>query len=351
MRWVLSIMPQHRWPSRSQCLVARIIHERSITMVTITASGGNLLYCSSIGRSYQFAILIIACLALIGSLFLPVLSIEQQFWIVIVPIGIFGLSHGGADTSILKKLVETSKGSLLLLLLAYVLASLAFAALIWTLPLVALLVFLGMSIWHFGYTDEAFLSSGRDLLLRCLSGSMVMLGPILGHPQQTSELFSWLIKVETSTVLNVLTWMGPLFAGLWLLGFGYMVFRRFDRTLLRVLAEWCLVGATLIVLPPLLSFAFYFCVIHSMRHFLAISEHCLLSDQKDLIKAFPARKIIPSTLGALILAFFAWEIIILMTPNPSLLIEAVKVMFWALAALTFPHAIIVRLWWDQRPAE
>jgi Brp/Blh family beta-carotene 15,15'-monooxygenase len=320
-------------------------------MVTNTANNGNLLYWSSAGRSYQFTILVIACLALGGSFFLPVLSIEQQFWIVIVPIGVFGLSHGGADTSILKKLTATSKSNVLLLLLAYMLASLAFVALIWTLPLVALLVFLGMSVWHFGYTDEAFLSSERDLLLRCLSGSMAVLGPILGHPQQTSELFSWLIKIETSAVLDVLVWMGPLLAGLWLLGFAYMMLRKSNRPSLRVLAEWCLVGATLIVLPPLLSFAFYFCVIHSMRHFLAISEHCLLSNQKSLAKAFPARKIIPSTLGALVLAIVAWGIIVWIEPSPSLLTEAIRVMFWALAALTFPHAIIVRLWWDQRPAE
>jgi Brp/Blh family beta-carotene 15,15'-monooxygenase len=320
-------------------------------MVTNTANGGNSLYWSSVGRSYQFAILVIACLALGGSFFLPVLSIEQQFWIVIVPIGVFGLSHGGADTSILKKLTAASKSGLPLLLLAYVLASLAFVALIWTLPLLALLVFLGMSVWHFGYTDEAFLSSGRDLLLRCLSGSMAVLGPILGHPQQTSELFSWLVKIETSAVLNVLVWMGPLLAGLWLLGFGYTVFRRSNRPSLRVLAEWCLVGATLIVLPPLLSFAFYFCVIHSMRHFLAISEHRLLSNQKGLIKAFPARKMIPSALDALVLAFVAWGMIVLMESAPSLLAEAVRVMLWALAALTFPRAIIVRLCWDQRPAE
>jgi len=320
-------------------------------MVTSTANGGNLLYQSSNGRSYQFAILIIACLALGGSFFLPALSIEQQFWIVIVPISLFGLSEGGADASILKNLAATSKGGLLLLLLAYVLASLASVALIWTLPWVALHVFVGMAVWHFGYTDEAFLSSERDLLLRCLSGSMVILGPILGHPQQTSELVAWLVKMETPVVLDLLVWKGPLLATFWLLGFGYMVFGRPNRPSPRVLAELCLVGATMIVLPPLLAFAFYLCVIHSMRHFLAISEHRLLSNQKGLMKAFPARKIVPATLVAFVLAFVAWGMIVLIEPAPSLLTEAVIVMFWALAALTVPHAIAVRLWWDQRPAE
>ena len=316
-----------------------------------TTNADNVLYRSSGGRHHQFVILIIASLALIVSVMLPALSIEQQFWIVLLPIGVFGLSHGGADPMILKKLTATSPTGLFVVLCVYLTASLAFIALIWVLPVVALLAFLGLSVWHFGYTDEAFLSSAKNPLLRWLSGSMPILGPMLGHAQQTSELFAWLVKIEPQVVLEIVVWLGPYLAVFWLLGFGCLLLGRLSRPDPRVLAELCLVSAALIALPPLLGFAFYFCAIHSVRHFLSIAEHRLLSNQKSLFQAFPARKILPATLGAIALACVAWGVIVLIGPSTSLLVDAVRVMFWALAALTLPHAIIVRLWWNQRLVE
>jgi len=315
-----------------------------------TTNADNVLYRSSGGRHHQFVILIIASLALIVSVMLPALSIEQQFWIVLLPIGVFGLSHGGADPMILKKLTATSPTGLFVVLCVYLTASLAFIALIWVLPVVALLAFLGLSVWHFGYTDEAFLSSAKNPLLRWLSGSMPILGPMLGHAQQTSELFAWLVKIEPQVVLEIVVWLGPYLAVFWLLGFGCLLFGRLNRLDPRVWVELCLVGAALIALPPLLGFAFYFCTIHSVRHFLSIAEHRLLSNQKSLFQAFPARKILPATLGAIAMASVAWGVTILIGPSTSLLVDAVRVMFWALAALTLPHAIIVRLWWNQRLA-
>jgi Brp/Blh family beta-carotene 15,15'-monooxygenase len=320
-------------------------------VINETANTENALYRSSGGRRHRFVVLMIASLALIVGVMLPFLSIEQQFWIVLLPIGVFGLSHGGADPMILKQLTAASPTGLVVITGVYLTTSLAFVALIWALPVVALLLFLGLSIWHFGYTDEAFLSSAKNPLLRWLSGSTPILGPMLGHSQQTSELFAWLIKVEPQVVLDIVVWLGPCLAVFWLFGFGCLLFGRLNRPGPRVLVELCLVSAALTALPPLLGFAFYFCAIHSVRHFLSIAEHRLLSSQKSLFQAFPVRKILPATLGAIALACAAWGVIVLTEPSSSLFVDAVRVMFWALAALTLPHAIIVRLWWNQRLVE
>ena len=102
------------------------------------ADSGNRLEKSSGGRRHQWLVLIIASLSLAAGLALPVLTIEQQFWIVLIPIGIFGLSHGGADPMILKTLTTTSAG-LIAVVCGYVLASLMFITLIWAQPIVALL--------------------------------------------------------------------------------------------------------------------------------------------------------------------------------------------------------------------
>jgi Brp/Blh family beta-carotene 15,15'-monooxygenase len=316
----------------------------------VATEKGNLLHQSVGGRRHQLAVLLITVLALVGSVFMPSLSIEQQFWIALVPIGLFGLSHGGADPTILQKLTGSSSGRTFIVLAAYVSASLSFIALIWFYPVLALLMFLGLSVWHFGYTDEAFLSATDDFRLRWLSGSAPVLGPMIGHPAQTSELFAWLIKAESTRVLDVMVWLAPSLAVIWLLVFGSLLFGGARRPESRAVVELILVAALLVALPPLLGFAFYFCAIHSLRHFLAILEHRLMARRKPGWMKWPGRKFLPATAGALVLALVAWGAIVLLEPSTSLLVEAVRVMFWALAALTLPHAVIVRLWWRRSNA-
>ncbi|MYL25327.1 MULTISPECIES: Brp/Blh family beta-carotene 15,15'-dioxygenase [Halomonadaceae] len=300
------------------------------------------------GRRHQWSVLVVALAAALGAVVLPPLTIEQQFWIVLVPIGVFGLSHGGADPLILRRLAADRRGTVALMTTLYVLASLAFVALIWFLPTLALLVFLLLSIWHFGYTDASFLSAQPNALLLWLSGSLPILGPMLGHPAQTSELFAWLIVRDPEQVRSILELAGPVLAGVWLLGFGRLAYRYHHKLSSRVLAELILVAVALILLPPLLAFAFYFCVIHSIRHFLSVAQQGLGVGEVAATLAFLGRKAAPATLGAIGIAFGVWVVIVLLEPSTTLLVEAVRVMFWALAALTLPHGLVVKTWWESR---
>lgn len=309
--------------------------------------GGNL-FKSQWGRLHQWSVRVAAMVAALVAMVLPPLSLEQQFWIILIPVAVFGLSHGGADPFILKRLVAKRQINLLLAMSLYLVVSLLFVGLIWFFPVLALLVFLMLSIWHFGFTDVAYLSSSRNSLLLWLSGSLPVLGPILGHPEQTSELFAWLISHEASTVLAALSIAGPILAVLWLVGFGSLVFRRSVQPGARVLVELALVGTALVLLPPLLAFTFYFCIIHSIRHFLSIAEYRLGQTEIRQILGFLAQKSAPATFVAIAIALGAWGTAVLWNPASSLLVEAVRVMFWGLAALTLPHGFVVKLWWDLK---
>ena len=306
---------------------------------------GGSLYRSSRGAWHQWFVLATSLIAVIVAFTLPPLSLEQQFWIIFAPVAVFGLSHGGADPLILRRLVAERPYALALAFVLYVGASLAFIGLIWFFPVWALLVFLALSVWHFGFTDMAYLSPSDNTVLLWLSGSLPVLGPVLGHPEQTSELFAWLISREVGAVLSALTVAGPIAAVLWLAGFGFLVIRHHRNPGFRVLAELVFVGAVLLLLPPLLAFAFYFCLIHSVRHFLAIAENRLAETEVRKTVGFLARKSAPATLIAIGLALAAWWVVVLWNPAASLLIEGVRVMFWGLAALTLPHAFVVKLWW------
>lgn len=309
------------------------------------------LYQSQVGRWHQWAVIAGALLMALLALVLPPLSLEQQFWIILVPVAVFGLSHGGADPFILKRLVGERRRLLYLTMSLYFFSSLAFIGLVWFFPVLALLVFLALSVWHFGFTDAAYLSSSPGPLLILLSGSLPVLGPILGHTQQTSELFAWLIGRETSAVSGALEIVGPLMAGLWAMGFGVLAYRHFyqqgDQTDARVLTELVLVGTALVLLPPLLAFTFYFCLVHSVRHFLSIAENRVGHKEVKQMLGFLTRQSAPATLSAIVLALLAWVTIVLWDPASNLLVEGVRVMFWGLAALTLPHGFIVGLWWGR----
>lgn len=312
--------------------------------------GGNL-YRSSRGSWHQWFVLTASLIVIITALLLPPLSLEQQFWIILAPVAVFGLSHGGADPIILRQLVAERPRSLAVAFILYICASLAFISLIWLFPVVALVMFLALSTWHFGFTDLAYLSPSDNTVLLWLSGSLPVLGPVLGHPEQTSELFAWLISREAGAVLSTLTVAGPIAAVLWLAGFGFLVVRHHRNLGFRVLAELVIVGAVLLLLPPLLAFAFYFCLIHSVRHFLAIADNRLVETDVRQMVGFLVRKSAPATLVVIGLALAIWGVVVLWNPASSLLTEAVRVMFWGLAALTLPHAFIVKSWWNRPDIE
>ena len=295
------------------------------------------------GKRHQWIVIASALLAMGTAMALPALTIEQQFWIVIIPIGVFGLSHGGADPLILKSLAVNHPGRFALMTGLYTLASLAF-------PLIALVAFLLLSIWHFGYTDATFLGLQSSQLLLWLCGSLPIIGPVVGHPEQTSELFAWLIAYDPQRVLLVLKPVGVGLAALWLLGFILMAYRHYEQLQWRVVSELVLVATALLLLPPLLAFAFYFCVVHSIRHFLSVAQEGLGRAELKSTLGFLVRKAAPATIGALVLAVTAWLILTVFDPGSDLLVEAIRVMFWALAALTLPHALVVKLWWE-RPSQ
>lgn len=316
---------------------------------------GNSRHRSRPGRWHQWLVLAIALILIVVAVALPSLSLEYQFWIILVPVAVFGLSHGGADPFILQRLVGKRLPALVGAMLVYFSSSLAFVGLILFFPVIALLVFLLLSVWHFGFTDAAYLSPSPDSLLIWLGGSLPVLGPILGHPEQTAEIFAWLIGYGQASVVETLTIAGPLLAAFWMIGFGVLIWREFyhsrGRTGIRMLVELLLVGTALVLLPPLLAFTFYFCVIHSIRHFLSIAENGVGHSQLKQLSGCLARQVAPATLAAIGLALLAWGAIVLWNPASNLLVEGVRVMFWGLAALTVPHGFVVKRWWDKPVSE
>ena len=99
---------------------------------------------------------------------------------------------------------------------------------------------------------------------------------------------------------------------------------------------FCL-GIVFYLLPPLLAFAFYFCFVHSIRHFKSIyaTLNDGLSDKKIYWLTF-------------LFSAITWAIsgLILILNQGAIEIETqvFRIIFIGLAALTVPHMILIDGW-------
>lgn len=176
-----------------------------------------------------------------------------------------GMPHGAADGALaLIKYDDLIKK--LLFFTAYIsLAIMGF--ILWTLaPTLSLLIFLFITVQHFGAGDIKYYQySSVPIYSKYVHGSSILIFMSIGHPAEMQSLVSLLIAPEhAEQVINGLTWS----AIAWSIAVLSLLFKVQQRRKLAI--ELMLIVSVAMLLPPLWSFCFYFCVIHSLRHFRLI---------------------------------------------------------------------------------
>lgn len=275
-------------------------------------------------------------------------EILTQFWIALGPITLFGLAHGGADPWLMHLLVCTRRWTGVLWFSVYAALAAAFIAIVVWQPLLALGLFLLLSIWHFGRSDAPFQGFRRGSAAIWLSGSIPVIGPMFGHPGQTGQLFAWLLGTEAAEVIAVVTWLGPTLMLVWIVGLGVVWLRTGVTENYRGILELLALAAAMTLLAPIIAFTFYFCVVHSTRHFLEIlAVSGPISGPRQGWR-FLLRQAAPATLLAIALGSIAWWFLGSNRALPDMTTDAVRVLFWGLAALTVPHVVVVERWWEPK---
>ncbi len=135
-----------------------------------------------------------------------------------------------------------------------------FMVLLWmTLPELALVTFLVISIVHFSHDWRG----GVDPFLAMMVGWALVALPALASPDDVAMIFAVLTGNPNGAVIAALLGAASVPAALGSLVFAYWAFRHNDtRSAMEVLA--CIVAA--MFLPPLVAFAVFFCGLHSPRH-------------------------------------------------------------------------------------
>ena len=260
-----------------------------------------------------------------ATLVLPRLSERAELIVIAVLIVILGVPHGALDTIFAKLLYQLSSvRDWAVFAVTYVLLAAAIVGLWLLSPLLFLLGFLVISIWHFSGDPAA----GTPLWMRLLYGGAVIVLPTLTYPAELERLFGFLIGQPGAAALG--SWLSWL-AWPWLGGLTLAVYMKTQTAWLTAL-EIAVVGLIAIVAPPLTAFAVYFCAMHSARHFLRTFDYA---------KGVPVGVVLAISLGPLagvaVMGLAAW----LALGDRPLDARIIQIVFVGLAALTVPHMALV----------
>ena len=261
-----------------------------------------------------------------GLVLLDIASVVALLFVVLI-----GLPHGAFDGAIANHLGAGRSFATTAKFIASYCAAAGLVIAIWIMfPAVTLALFLIISMIHFGRGDASAKSGPVFMTQVLLHGGLPIFGIIYFQQSSVIPLFDALTNGASDLAVLISKIMVPLLglmAGL----YGLMAFR--DASLRARFAEFILLAVVIAILPPLVSFALYFCIIHTGRHMRRI-WHVLAStiSPKGLYRQAAGFTLASWLVGG---AAFLWLEI------GDLDAALLQVVFIGLAALTVPHMILV----------
>ena len=256
--------------------------------------------------------------------------------LVIGAVALAGLPHGAADAWIAARegLARGLPGKAVFLAVYSGLTLLVIA--VWLVfPVMSLVLFLAISVWHFGDDSRTDLNP----VARIATGLIILGAPAAFHATAVSETYGILSGDRAAVIVPAqaaLFWLGCLTLPLTLslTPARLSLSARATPARIRHLIEMVLLVALAALLAPLLYFAVYFCAIHSPRHLGRVIGLFPERGGSGLWGTITVFTLIPLLAGA---AAWAWLTTVGQQPDAA----GLQVLFIGLAALTLPHMLLV----------
>jgi len=259
-------------------------------------------------------------------------SLNWWDYIAIFSIIFIGIPHGALDGAISITLGYTKKLRLqLYFILTYILVSCLVITLWYFLPVITLILFLLTSIFHFGCGDLNWNKSKIYLIGGYVHGGLIVFGIIFLNKIEVNRFFEILSGDQLSLLWTSL-YIGLFF---WIIALTYIFFNYREINISNHYLKLTLfILLTVLILPPLPAFAIYFCLIHSFHHIRRIIPTLLdfMEKQKAIFL------MILFSILSWVACGIAFYYLSKLNTYPDTII---KVTFIGLAALTFPHMILV----------
>ena len=259
-------------------------------------------------------------------------SLNWWDYIALFSILFIGIPHGAFDGAISITLGYTKKLRLqLYFILTYILVSGVVIILWYFLPVITLILFILTSIFHFGCGDLDWNKSKFYFIGGYVHGCLIVLGIIFLNKIEVNSFFEILSGDQLSLLWTSL-YLGLFF---WIIAITYICLNYSKINISNNYIKLVLsISLVVLLLPPLPAFAIYFCLIHSFHHIrrtLPILEDFMKKQKAIFLMIIFS---ILSWVGCGIAFYYLSNL----NTYPDTII---KVTFIGLAALTFPHMILV----------
>lgn len=281
--------------------------------------------------------------AILFTLLFPEVAGASAPWIVVASVFIVGIPHGAIDHIMAAELYglnQTLKDHLVFY--ASYLVIMLLVGLLWVLfPVGGMILFLAISIYHFGQADmEEFMQSAQYAWIDYLNRGVLIIGLIIfSDPSVTYPIIADAIQVDPD---RFTTWMpAPSFSLLIILILyvsisGISVVKGKIIRAPEFFADNLVLIILLLVTGPLIGFAIYFALWHSAGHIIEMKEY-FKTKGKPLTTLQFYVKALPFTLISIV----GLALLLLINIQFDLQNQFLTLMFILISVLTLPHMFIV----------
>lgn len=255
-------------------------------------------------------------------------------------VSFIGVPHGSFDGAVAALLGYQSRKKFLIFIFWYIIISIA-VILFWIqFPLLALLLFIMMSVVHFGLCDWSFLKVNQyKWVITLAHGMNIIFGIIFFHTVESFQIFTFLSNK------HFIYFEQYLFVAYFFFGILFLIYCYLSINIKKL--RWGILEMISILfvvsqLDPLISFALYFCFVHTIKHVYAILQNTnKYLENKNFVFATTATFTIITWIGGCIA-------IIYLSNNFSFTESFIKTIFIGLAALTLPHMTLIDFFYRRK---
>ena len=268
--------------------------------------------------------------------------------VVVIVVALLGIPHGAVDHLAAAELggpFDTS--SLRRFAIGYVGVMLAVAVVWLVAPTLALVVFLTVSVHHFGQSDLAYLrlSRARANAVQWSRGLLLVGLPLVAHVDLVSPVIerlgggnpaSWAWLAD-----RWILWSAMLVAQHVVIGWA-LAHRHLDRpTLAREAVTVAALSTLFLTADPLIGFAVYFGMWHSLAHLFVLAD--LLGTEPSRLRSLGR---LTAPLSAVSVLVVVAVVIGAVAADRTELIVPLTFVF--VSMLTMPHLLVVERIWSAR---
>ena len=255
-------------------------------------------------------------------------------------VSFIGVPHGSFDGAVAALLGYKTRKDFFIFVFFYLIISAA-VIIFWVyFSVIALILFILMSVIHFGLCDWSYLGLKKYKWSVSLThGLNIVFGIIFFHTNETFEIFTFLSNLSFNQFQEYL-YIFYICYFLLLIRYAYLaiIFTRLRWGIL----EMSIILLVIFLTEPLVAFSIYFCFIHTFKHVKSIL--------KDTSKYLSNNKFITiTTISFTILTWVGGSLAIIYLHKSFSFDESfIKTLFIGLAALTLPHMTLVDIFYRRK---